>query len=223
VDPAERRRDAHHRLDELVHVFGVYEYRHGRDAGELVVEDSLALHDRHRGHGPDISQAQNARPVRADRDAAPDHGQLARQRRVLDYGLARPRHPRCVHVAHVLHRPHRVGGLDHEFPALVLQKSPVTRPQYPDAVQLVQHPCDPLGLVAVLDLERDLAHRGLASDVDGRDVPDEAATLGYRSRDRGQLARAVRNLDTIRIVERHGEPPNVPDCPSLIIPPQDGN
>ena len=33
VDPAERRRDAHHRLDEFVHIFGVYEDGHCRDAG----------------------------------------------------------------------------------------------------------------------------------------------------------------------------------------------
>src|SRR5215210_5556295 len=90
VDAAKARRDAHHRLDELVHVLGVYQDRHSRDAGELLVEDGLAFHHRHRGHGPDVPQAQDAGPVRADGDAAPDHGQLARQRGVLDDGLARP-------------------------------------------------------------------------------------------------------------------------------------
>src|SRR5215217_123359 len=109
VDPAEPRRDVNHRLDEGVHVPGIDQYGHRRDAGELVVEDGLALHHRHRGHRPDIAQAQHSRSVRADGDAAADHGQLARERGILDDGLARPRHSWGVHVAHVLHRPDRMG------------------------------------------------------------------------------------------------------------------
>src|SRR5919202_6483104 len=109
VDASEAWRYAHHGLHELVHVLRIYEDRHSRDAGELVVEDGLALHHRHRGYRPDVPEAKDPRAVRADRDAAPDHGQLACERVILGDGLARPRHPGRVHVAHVLHRPDRPG------------------------------------------------------------------------------------------------------------------
>src|SRR5215208_763668 len=214
VDAAEGRRDSHHRFDEGVHVPSIDQYGHRGDAGELVVEDGLAFHHRHRGHGPDVSQTQDARPVSADGNATTDHGQLARQRGVLDDGLARPRHPRGVHVAHVLHRPDRVGGLDYELPALVFEERSVARPQDLDAVQFAQHPDDPLGPLAVLNFQGDLAHRGLPADVDRRHVPDQATTLSYRPGDLGQLARAVRELYTVGVIERHGEPPNVPGRPS---------
>jgi hypothetical protein len=184
-------------------------------AGELLVEDGLALHHRHRGHRPDIPQSQHPRSVRADGDAAPDHGQLARERGVLDDGLARPRYPWRVHVAHILNGPDRVGRLDHELPALVLEERPITRPHDLDAFESVEHPDDPLGLVAVIDLERDLAQRGLTADVDRRHVSYQAAPIGYRSGDPRKLARAVRDLDAVGVIEWHGEPPNVPDSPCL--------
>ena len=166
--PPNAGRDAHDRLDELVHVLGVDQYRHRRDAGELLVEDRLALHNRHRGDRPDIPEAEHPRSVRADGDAAPDHGKLAGERGVFDDGLARPRYPGRVDVAHVLHGPDRVGRLDHELPALVLEERPVARPHDLDAFQIIQQPDDPLGLVAVFDLQRDLAQRGLTADVYGR-------------------------------------------------------
>jgi hypothetical protein len=211
VDAAEPRGDAHHRLHEGVHVFGVYEDRHRRDAGQLLVEDGLALHHRHRGYGSDVAQAQDARSVRADGNAAPDHGQLAREGRVLGDGLARPRHPRGVHVAHVLNRSDGLDGLDHELPALVLEQRPIARPQNLDALQGAQHIRDALGLVAVLHLDRHLAYGGLASDVDRHHVADEAVTFGYGSGDFGELPRTVRQLDAVGVIERHGEPPNVPE------------
>src|SRR5215211_2772525 len=77
VDSAERRRYAYDGLYELICVFGVDQDGHRRDTGELVVEDGLPLHHGHRGDGTYISQTQNARAVRADGDAAPDHRQLA--------------------------------------------------------------------------------------------------------------------------------------------------
>src|SRR5215216_6392228 len=175
-----------------------------------MVEDRLALHDGHRGDGPDVPKAQNPRPVSADGDAAPYHGQLPRQRGVPGDRGARPRHPRGVDVAHILHRPDGVGRLDHELPALVFEERPIACPQDLDAFQLAKHTDDPLGLVPILDLKRDLAYRSFAADVYSRHVPDQTVSFRYRLGDLGQLPRAVRHLDAIRVVEWQSKPPDVP-------------
>ena len=52
VDAAEAGRDALDGLDDLVGVLGVQADREGVDAGELLEEHRLALHDRHRRLGP---------------------------------------------------------------------------------------------------------------------------------------------------------------------------
>src|ERR671921_505744 len=210
VDPAERRRDAHDRLDKLVHVVGVYEDGHRRYAGELVVEDRLPLHNRHRGDGPDVAESEHPRPVRADGDAAAYHGQLACECGVLGDGLARARHPWSVDVAHVLHRPDGVGRFDHELPSLVLEERPVARPQDLHSLQFAQHDDDPLRLITVVDFQRDLPHRSLAADVYRRHVPDQTIPFRYGAGDPGQLPRAMRHFDAVRVVERHSKPPYVP-------------
>jgi hypothetical protein len=75
----EARRDPHHGLHERVRVLGVDQDRHGGQPGELAVEERLALHDRHARHRPDVAQAEDTRPVRADGDAAADHREPAGQ------------------------------------------------------------------------------------------------------------------------------------------------
>jgi hypothetical protein len=147
--------------------------------------------------------------VGADGDAAADHGQLARQRGFFGYGLAGACDPRCVYVAHVLHRPYGVGRFDHELPALVFEERPVACPQNLDALQIAQHADDSLGLLFVRDLQRDLTHRSLAADVYRGNVPDQTVALGDRPGDPGQLPRAVRHLDAIRVIERQSKPPDV--------------
>src|SRR5215212_10094829 len=210
MNTAERGRDAHHRLDKLIYILGVYKNGHGGDAGELVVEDGLAFHDGHGGDGPYISQTKDPCPVRADGDAASDHGQLARQRWFFGDGLAGPRHAWGVHGAHVLHRPDGVGRFDHELPTLVLEERPVARPQDFHSLQFTQHAGDPLRLITVLDFQRDLPHGSLAADVYRRHVPDQTVPFRYRAGDPGQLPRAVRYLDAVRVVERQNKPPDVP-------------
>ena len=129
-----------------------------------------------------------------------------------------PRHPRGVDVTHVLHRPDRVGRFDHELPALVLEECPVARPQDLDALQLAKHTDDPLGLIPIIDLQRDLAYRSFAADVYRRHVPDQTVSFRYRPGDLGQLPRAVRHLDAIRVIERQCKPPDVPAVRSYVNP-----
>src|SRR5215208_4666917 len=183
-----------------------------------MVEHRLALHDGHRGDGPDVPKAQNPRPVRADGDAAPYHGQLARQRGLFRDGLARPGHPRGVDVAHVLHRPDGAGRLDHKLPALVLEERSIACPKDLDALQLAQHTDDPLGLIPIIDFQRDLAYRSFAADVYRRHVPDQTVSFRNRPGNLGQLPRAVWHLDAIRVIERQCKPPDVPVVRPYAIP-----
>src|SRR5215212_5362422 len=99
---------------------------------------------------------------------------------------------------------------DHELPALVLEECPIARPKHLDALQLAQHTDDPLRLIAILDFQRDLAYRSIAADVYRRYVPDQTVSFCYRPGDLGQLPRAVRHLDAIRVIERQCKPPDVP-------------
>src|SRR5215208_1945358 len=87
------------------------------------------------------------------------------------------------------------------------EERPIARPQDLDPLQLAQHSDDPLGLIPILDLERDLAYRGLAADVYCRHVPDQTVSFSYRPGDLGQLPCAVRQLDAIRVVERQSKNP----------------
>ena len=57
-----------HRLDDLVGVLGVQADREGVDAGELLEEHRLALHDRHRRLGADVAEAEHGGAVGDDGD-----------------------------------------------------------------------------------------------------------------------------------------------------------
>jgi hypothetical protein len=91
----------------------------------------------------------------------------------------------------------------------VAEQRPVARPEHLDALEGVEEIHDALGLVVVLDGERDLADRRVPPHVDGRDVPDKAPALRDGPGDRRQLARAVRLADPVRVIQRHEEPPLV--------------
>src|SRR4051794_6082147 len=200
---AKSGRDVNHRLYELVYVLRVDQNRHCRDVGELVVEDCLALHHRHRRHRPYITQAQHARAIRTNGDAAADHGELACERGVVGDGHGCPSHSRRVDVTHVLDRPHRLGRFDLELSALVLQESPVTVPQDLDTLQGVQKLRDALSPGVVAYFERYFAYGMVPSDVDRCHVPDQTIPLGYGPGDPGELAGAVRLLDAVSVVECH--------------------
>jgi hypothetical protein len=66
VDPAERRREPHHGLDDLVDVRAVQGDRNRVHATELLEQDRLALHHREGGLGSDVPEPQHGRTVRHD-------------------------------------------------------------------------------------------------------------------------------------------------------------
>ena len=86
------------RLDDLVGVLGVEADRERIDAGELLEEQRLALHDRHGGFGADVAQAQDGGAVGDDGDGV-----------LLDRVLVR--HGRLVVDRHA--DPSDAGGVRH--------------------------------------------------------------------------------------------------------------
>ena len=76
VDAAERRREAHDRLDDLVDVGGGEGDRDRVDAAELLEQHGLALHHRHRGGRADVAEAQHGGAVGDDGDGVGDPGVL---------------------------------------------------------------------------------------------------------------------------------------------------
>ncbi len=96
VDAAEARRESHDRLDDLVDVGGVEADRHGVDATELLEEDGLPLHDRHRGPRPDVAEAEDGGAVGDDGHRVGHPGVLGGQRLVLGDRLADPGDARRV-------------------------------------------------------------------------------------------------------------------------------
>ena len=68
VDAAERRRRRLHERDDLVDVLGVEAERERVDAGELLEQQRLALHHRHRRLRADVAEAEHGRAVGDDGD-----------------------------------------------------------------------------------------------------------------------------------------------------------
>ena len=69
VDAAEGRGDAHDGLDDLLGARSTFEAdREGVDAGELLEQQRLALHDRHGGLGADVAEAEHRGAVGDDGD-----------------------------------------------------------------------------------------------------------------------------------------------------------
>ena len=112
VDAAEARRQPDHRLDDLLDVGGVEADRDRVDAAELLEEHRLALHDRHRGGGSDVAEAEDGGAVGDDGDGVGDPGVVAGQRRVGGDRLAHPRHPGRVGEGEVVLADQRHRGPD---------------------------------------------------------------------------------------------------------------
>src|SRR3989441_471506 len=94
VDTAERGRDELDRLDDFLGVLRRERNRERVDASEILEQQGLAFHDGQSGLGPDVAEAQDARPVRYDGDLIPLVRQgphLARVRGDVEAGLRDPR------------------------------------------------------------------------------------------------------------------------------------
>ena len=88
VDAAEARREPRDGLDDLLDVGGVQADRDGVDAAELLEQDGLALHHRHRRGRADVAEAEHGRAVGDDGDGVGHPGVVLGHRRVRGDRLA---------------------------------------------------------------------------------------------------------------------------------------
>ena len=111
----------------------------------------------------------------------------ARQRRVLGDRQAHARDARRVDVAHVLDGADRRRRLDVHLAALVAQQRAVGVPEHAHAGSAVERVGDRVGVLGVAHLDRDLADRELAAEVDRR-RPRRSPPGGRRPRRRRRPA-----------------------------------
>ena len=119
VDPAEARGEPDDGLDDLVGVGGVEADRDRVDAAELLEQDRLALHHRHRGGGADVAEAEHRGAVGDDGDGVGDPGVVVDQRRLRGDRLAHLGDARRVGERQVVAVVERHGGGDLHLPARV--------------------------------------------------------------------------------------------------------
>jgi hypothetical protein len=101
-----------HGLDDLVDVGRSQADRDGVHSPELLEQHRLALHDGHRGCGPDVAETEHGSAVSDDGDGVGDPGVLVGQARVLGDRLAHARHTRGVGHRELLRAIQRHPGGD---------------------------------------------------------------------------------------------------------------
>ena len=119
VDPAVAGRDPDDCFDEFVDRARLHHDGHGIDVSEVLEEDRLPLHHRHRTQRADVAQAQDCGSITDD-----GHGVAARrvakgQGRVGGDRQRHLGHARCVEQRQIRTIPQRLGGVYAEFAALV--------------------------------------------------------------------------------------------------------
>ncbi len=119
VDPAEGGRDPRDCVHQRVDVAGLQAHRHGVHVGEVLEEDRLALHDRHRAERADVTEAQHRRAVRDDRDRVVAGGVAPRQARVLGDRQAHVGHAGGVEQREIVGVPQGLGRPYLDLAALV--------------------------------------------------------------------------------------------------------
>ena len=109
VDAAEGRGSRRNEGNDLTDVLGVEAQRERVDAGELLEQHRLALHDWHRRLGADVAEAEHGGAVGDDRDRVALDRQRPRLGRIIV-----DRHRDARHPGRVRHRE-IVAGLDRDF------------------------------------------------------------------------------------------------------------
>ncbi len=149
VDAAEPGRDQLHRADDLVGVLAVQADRPGVDVGEPLEQGRLALHDRQRGVGTDIAQAEHGRAVGDHGHRVPLDGQAARVLPVPRDRHRDPPHARGVGHRQVVPVPQRHLGAHLDLPAQVEQERAVADLVHGHAVDTAQRGHDGFGVIGV--------------------------------------------------------------------------
>ena len=195
VDAAEARRDRRDRLDDLVGVLGVQADREPVDAGELLEEHRLALHDRHRRARADVAEPQHRRAVG-------HHGHRVALDRVAKRVLGRvvDRAADARHAGRVGHREVVPGAqrrlvVHLDLAADVQAEGPVDGLDDLHALDGPDRGEDPVLGLAARRVEGDVAHDDVGPDLHDVDGLDQSARLPDRHRDVAEHPQPVGDLD----------------------------
>ncbi len=194
IDRAEDRRDAHHRLDDLVGVGRSQADRKRVDVGELAEEHALAFHHRSRRERPDVAEPEHRRTVRDDGDGVALDRQGERLARVGGDGHGDARDARRVDGREILAGLDRDLGRDANFAADVGEEGAVRHEQDAHAVQRLDGGPDLLAHRVGGDRHRHVAGHarpGCQLHVDGA---DDATRVADRRRQRPEGPGTARHL-----------------------------
>ncbi len=191
VDPAERGRDHLNGADDLVRVLRVEADRERVDAGELLEQDGLALHHRHRPARPDVAEPEDGGAVAHDRDGVALDRQVPDLLRVVG---DRPRYAGDtggVRHRQVLARLDRDARPHLELPAEMEQEGAVGDVDDLDALDLADGVDDQVEVVLVVGEDRDVADLRRLLDADEVDRSERAARFADRRRQARERAGPV--------------------------------
>src|SRR5690606_30947842 len=183
--------DAGDGLDDLLRRADVEADRERVDAGEVLEQERLALHDRQRRLGPDATEAQHRRAVGDDGDGVLLDRQVVDALRVLGDGLADPGHARRVGHRQVVAVADRHAGQHLDLAAVVHEEGAVEHLEHLAALEALRggpHLLD-VGLVAAVDDQVLLEHR--PPYVEAPDRGDVATGVTDRRGEAAQRARSV--------------------------------
>ncbi len=198
VDPAERRRHRLDHRDDLVDVLRGQAQRVGVDARELLEQQRLALHDRHRRLRPDVAEAEDRGPVGHDGDRVALHREVPSALGVLVDRLRHARDARRVGHREVVAGLDRHGAVHADLAPQVQLKRPVGDGLDADAVDLLDRPHHRLAVRGVDARHRDVADDLPALDAHEVDRAEDAALVADRARDEPERARPLRQPDAHR-------------------------
>ena len=202
VDAAEAGRDRLDGGDDLVRVLRVEADRPGVDAAELLEEQGLALHHRHRRLRPDVAEPEDGGAVGHDRDGVLLDRQVPGRVAVLLDREADAGDARGVGHREVVARLHRDLRLHLDLPAQVHEERAVRDALDLDAVDLADALDDPLEVVGVRGVHRDVADLHPALDPDEVDGPEGSSRLADRAREPPESTRGVGDAHADRGTER---------------------
>ena len=172
VDAAKARRDRLHDRDDLVRVLRVEAERPGVDAAELLEQERLALHHRHRGLRADVAEAEHGGAVGDDRDGVLLARQVPRELAIGGDRLADARHAGGVRHREVVARLDRDLRLHLDLAAEMHQECAIGDVLDLDAFDPANALDDPLEMLRVGGVDRDVADLDALFDANEVDRPE---------------------------------------------------
>ncbi len=195
VDPAEVRRHAHDRVDDLLGILRRQAERERVDPGELREEHRLAFHDRQRALGADVAEAEHGGTVGDDRHGVAPHREGPCEILVLGDRAADPRDAGGVHEREVVAVADLGAALDLDLPAEVDEERPVGDRAHLDPVDRAERGRELLAGLLALHVDRDVADVGGRRRFDEIDRAEATAAVTDHRRDLREHAGTVGDLE----------------------------